>query len=204
MSVQLLPEIGATGVYQLNIPFATALVPGVRYTCRAIRKLNDFTVLGVDPFETYYAPAGLSKAKYETDFADGVCIVSLQSGVGKWVYVPSSYIKSFPNSNGIKYSVVVMGVSLGAIPDSMDTSSLQALVSDVVYGALGVQPTFKNVVVSAPMVIPSEDHLALEAMRVSNLTIRETLGAKITRLQAEKAALQFKLSELEQWVINNP
>lgn len=195
-----LPDIGATGLYQLAAPFAALLIPNAMYTCRAIKRFSEVSSLGVDPFETYYEPHGLTEAKYKADDKEAACIVSLQAGSGNWIYVPSTYIQAFPSTNGVKYNVTILGVSLGGIPDNLNLTPLQTLISDTVYGSLGIRPSFKTVVVSDPAMVNNEDHLKLEEARLANITITEPLAVKVYKLQQEKAVLATKLAAAEQWI----
>lgn len=200
---QLLPDIGSSGLYELALPFSTRLIPNTQYVCRAIRKLNEIIAKGIDPYQEYYAPNGLSTPDYETDLNNGVCIVALQAGSGTWVYVPSSYILKFPNTNGVRYTVTALAVSLGAIPDGYNLTPLQGLIDSTVYAALGIHPTFKAIAVSNPAMVPAEDHVRLENARTANVSITEPLAARVARLTAENATLALKLQQAEEWIRNN-
>lgn len=123
-----MPPVGASGVYVLDSPFNTKLLTNTSYRCDAIRRFNDFYEMGVDPFEEFYSPAGLGKERFDADIATNTVIVSLVSQNNHWVYVPSSFIRSFPNVNGVSYTSLVLGVTLGAIPNYMDLSGLYTAI----------------------------------------------------------------------------
>jgi hypothetical protein len=72
----LLPMLGAAGIYTLNAPFDKDLLANTQYTCVAIRKLVEIVAGGGDPFNDYYVPKNLDKSIYSQDLANDVSIVS--------------------------------------------------------------------------------------------------------------------------------
>lgn len=196
----VIPELNASGVYTLLAPFDTMLVSGLVYTCIATRKLADFTALGLDPKSKYYDPYGIPDARYISDVAAGVCIVSLQSTGGDLVYVPSSYIKSFPKGGGIPYTPLVLGVSLGAIPDTLDLSYLNTQITALISDTIGVVPEIKPVAVGNTAQVDVDVHRSLEASRLVNITNNKTDRAKLIELQTRYNSLQQKYDQLALWV----
>lgn len=199
----LLPPLGASGVYTLSAPFQNKMQANTSYRCDAIRRLNDFIELGVDPYEEFYAPMQIPRSTYERDIGQNVSIVSLVSQNNHWVYVPSTYITSYPNVNGIPYVSLLLGVSLGAIPHYMDMSGLSAAISNLVRDTIGVVPQIRQVAVSDVTNLSQRDHDALETNRQQAINNTQTDRARAIALQSENAALRTQLNDLQAYIRNN-
>ena len=181
-------------------PFSTLLQSGMSYRCDAIRRFSDFIELSIEPFEEYYAPNGLTEADYEQDLENQVCMVALVSSSGHWVYVPSSYITAYPDLNGVPYTVMVLGLELGAIPNYKDLSGLKQTLSDLCRDTIGVTPTVREVAISAVQKLSQSDHDALETARQSAITNSQTDRSKLLAAQAELTQLREQYRKLEEWV----
>lgn len=196
----LIPPVGTSGVYKLAPPFNTLLQANMSYRCDAVRRIADFLEAGFDPFEEFYVPRGLSRAVYDQDLQNQVCVVSLVSSGGHWVYVPTTYILSYPDINGVPYAVMVLGLELGAIPNYKDLTGLKQAIANLTRDTIGITPTVKEVAISAVQKLSQADHDALEAARMSAINNSQTDRAKLLAAQAELAALRQQYSELEAYV----
>lgn len=203
MAIQIIPEIGAKGIYGVLPPFDTKVKATTEYTCMAVRSIIDIEAQAEDAFTLYYKPLGLTETKYSEDKKAGICIVSLQAGRGNWVYVPTNYIKTYPGSNGVRYTGVLLGAALGAIPDTLDLSILNTSISNVVYDTIGIRPVIKTVVVTPPALILNEDHEVLEAARVANITTRKSDKNKLLDAENLIATLKTKITSLENYIKAN-
>ncbi len=197
------PQIGAVGVYTLAAPYDSQLTPQVAYTCRSLRELSDIAAAGETIWERYYEPLGVSQEAYQQDLADNVCIVGLHAGTGEWVYVPSSFIVKAPDINGVLYSPVVLGVSLGAIPDTYQLDGLISRIESMVEATIGIKPTIKGMLISQPALISYEESERLEAVRQAAITDNESDYSKLQQALSALALTQSKLQQLEAWVKNN-
>lgn len=196
----LIPSIGAKGKYRLHSPF-DVLIKDVAYTCVAIRRLTDFITMGRDPKELYYDPHGLDDTVWDEDSSNPeVCIVSLRSDSGLWLYVPSTFILSFPDINSIPYSVRVLGVSLGAIPESLDLSNLYTNMIDLVRDTIGVESEVKSVVISETTLLPNDTHETLEIARNDLIESSQTQRATIIELHRQLDALRDTNHALEEHI----
>jgi hypothetical protein len=198
-----IPQIGAVGVFTLLAPYDALLTPQVAYTCRSLRMLSDIAASGDLIWERYYEPHGVSAEAYQEDLANNVCIVGLQAGTGEWVYVPSSFIASAPDINGVLYTPVVLGVSLGPLPDSFQLDGLIGRIEGLVQSAVGVKPTIKGVIISQPAIISHEESARLEAIRLEAVIDNESDYSKLQRALDDLQATRSKLQQLEAWVKNN-
>ena len=162
--------------------------------------MNDILASGALVYERYYQPMGINKDTYLIHAANNDCIIGLQAGTGEWVYVPQAYIKEPPRTTGVKYSSIVIGVGLGAIPDSLNIEHLQTAIGDLVYESLGVTPKIRAVLVSQPAFIAHEKHERLEQARQAKIKRSDTDFSKVKKLEKENDELRAKLTALEDYI----
>lgn len=181
------PPLLTKGRYTLITPF-TAL-PTTLYTCAAIRTMQECQIHGEDVLNDIYIKAGLTKADYDRDSKAGAKIVTLLSDEATPIYVPDSYIESYPNYDAVPYSHTVLSIDLGALPDYVSLANLQleisALTSDVV-GKESKVTVHRGA--STGLVTPVQ-HETAEVARVAAIKRRTTYRAENVRLTNENAAL---------------
>ena len=194
------PDIGQSGIYKLVFPFDTLVTPKIVYTCRSLRTINDILAAGEEIFDTYYKSIGLTKTDYERDAKANVCIVGLQSGTGEWIYVPTSYIELAPNMNGVKYTSLVLGVSLGPLPDKFNLEGLIAIFKDATTATIGVTPEVKGIVVSQPAILSREEHDRLTLARTEKITQNRTDYSRVREQTQLITQLNAKIEALEKYI----
>lgn len=195
------PPLRAKGIYQLKAPWSVS--PTLIYECIAIRSFADFLEKGEDVFKLIYEPKGLSQATFEADRALGAHIITLVSGTQPIIHVPDTYIEAYPLQNTVAYKTVVVSVSLGPLPDSLDLTFLKTQLQGVVSDVIGVTPEVKLHVLPALDVITDTQHEALEAARQAAIANRKTDRARVLELQAQVAAMTQQIQTLEQIIIDN-
>jgi len=204
MTELLTPSIGTTGVYTLAEPFNTLLLPGVQYTCQAVRTIADLTASGIDPQSTYYTPVGLTPAQYQTDVANGVLIVSLQSATGTMAYVPNTYVTAFPAAGGVPYTVIALAMSLSAIPNALDLTAIKQLIVDAIQDTVGVPGVVVQEVQLSPTTLVDAGTAArMEAARKLNITNSTTLTAKNLALSNQLLTAQTQIGILQAYITAN-
>lgn len=201
MSTYIVPTIGTSGVFQLKAPFDTDLTAGVAYFCLSIRTLSDILGEGKDPLAAYYTPKGLSEEKYLADLSDGVSIVGLQSGSGDWVYVPSSYVASYPNGSGVPYTAMMIAVSLGAVPDELNLSALQQAIIETCQDVSGLIAVTRAVAVSKTQLIDDAKHETLETIRINRSTTDASSAVHIANLENQLQLATAKITNLENFIV---
>jgi hypothetical protein len=192
----LLPPPGTRGIYSLKAPFTTE--PATLYTAGAIRGFTDIENNGGNVYELYYEPYQLTTADYTRDRNNGEYIVTLLSATLAPLYVPSSYIASFPNLASQPYSHVVMSASMAMLPDALDLTFAKGAMASVLSDILGV--TVKVQIASAPYtgVITPEQHEVLEVARQAAIRNRTTDYSKVVAQNATIDSLTQRLRILEQ------
>ena len=119
---RLTPPLGAFGKYVLKTPWTT--VANIGYKCVSLRRVEEIVKSGKDIHETFYQPMGLDLALANEDILKGVVFVGLLGTDGSRIYVPDTYIESYPDQTAITYDYTVMSVDLGPQPSDMDLTSL--------------------------------------------------------------------------------
>jgi len=190
-----IPPIGTRGVYALKAPWSTT--PGVTYTCSAIRYFVDVENLGTDVYETYYAASGLDRTDYERDRKNQEAIVTLTSETTAPIYVPSSYIASFPDLSHRNYHHVVLSASLGPLPDYIDLTFVRDQVATVVSDVIGQEATVHLSVAPMQGTVSPEEHETLEAAREAAIENRTTDYARLLEAQQKITSLEQRLAIAE-------
>lgn len=196
------PPLRARGRYVLRAPWVAN--PAKLYTTLAIRTFEDVYELGFDVYDTYYVPMGLingevvggSPFSFSVEREQQPNIITLESDDGDIIYVPDTYISSFPNMGEVKYSHAILSISLGPLPDTNDLSFVKGALADLVAQSYGVVPTVKEHRAPSISNPTASEHQALEAARTGGITLLETDHAKVVRLQGEKALLNAKIATL--------
>ena len=199
--VRNIPPIGTKGLYTLIAPFTASA--SVVYTTHAIRSFRDLQNLGTRIFETYYDPLGLETSDFERDRRNDEMIVTLLSDTQSPIYVPSSYIASYPDTQLKPYSHVVISASLGPLPDTLDLTAAMAAMAIAIQDVVGAEPTMNLSKAPSSQSISPNQHAILESARAAAINNQETLyGRYLAELQAN-ALLQQRLAIFEQIIIDN-
>lgn len=182
------PPLGTEGRYTLVEPF-TALAT-VLYNCDAIRTFVECQVSGLDVLNDIYIHAGLTKTEYDRDLKLGGCIITLLSKTEAPIYVPNTYIESFPNFDAVNYSHIVGSFDLGALPDFLNLANLQLEVAALVSDVVGKEPVVKIHRAASTGLITPAQHEVAEIARTAAITRRTTYRAENLKLQTQVTTLQ--------------
>jgi hypothetical protein len=199
-----IPPVGTKGLWTLLAPFNASLLPNVSYTCIAIRNISDVIAAGGDPQALFYTPAGLSADVYEADLASDVSILTLQNPSGLVVYVPTTYLTSYPDAGGVPYKTIILAVNLGPVPESLNLSYLQSKIADSVQEIIGVKPAITPVGASATVIIPNAQDSAIVAARAAIVGTVTTDYAKYLTAQNQLNAALQKIGILENYIKRTP
>lgn len=197
---RFLIEVGTTGIFNLKIPFNSLLVPQTIYTCQSVRKLSEIAANGDDAYLEYYQPLGITQTDFDNDKKLDITILSLVSDTGQWVYVPDSYILSYPNINGVTYIAIMLGISLGALPVTKDLSALKTIITNVVKDTIGINSIVQEVAVSVPTIVPHTDSVVIEAARTTQISIVKSDRALLNKANIDLVAAQAKITSLENYI----
>lgn len=200
--MKLTPPLNTVGRYVLSTPWVAN--PGVLYTCAAIRSFDDIYKLGIDVYTTYYKPMGVedgvivlgSAFSFQTEKAQLPNIITLLGNDNTVIYVPDTFIAKYPDLSEVKYSHMVLSVSLGALPDYLDLTDLKNNIANAVANVTGVTATVKEHRVPSVNNPTSAQHEALEASRVALITVLDTTQAKLLKSQSDLQLANQKIQAL--------
>lgn len=195
---RITPPLRVKGVFQLRTPFSAS--PSVAYTVTAIRTFEEIRARATDPMVLVYEPVGLTAADYAADIEAGAAIITLQSSTGAPIYVPDTYIESYPNMGNVNYSHLVCSASLGPLPDSFDTTLLAQVVSGAISDFIGVSPVVNIGRAELTTVVSSEQHTQLTAARQGSVNNRVTDRARALAAESLAASRLTKIQALEAMV----
>jgi hypothetical protein len=200
MSNNILPTIGSAGSFKLLAPFDKMITDGVKYTCQAIRTLNDYLANNENPKTDIYDNYKIPETDYDKDLQENMHIVSLQSDIGHWLYVPARYIATYPLVNGIPYRSFAMVISLPSFPVDRDLKFLETEVSNLCKDTLGVSPQSKFVETSRIVLVSADKHNVTTAERNSIIQNKGTDRAKYSDLLHKHNQALIKITELEKYI----
>lgn len=196
--MDIFPQLGVSGIWTLLAPYENDLVPNAEYTCVAVRKISDIVAQGGDGYSDYYEkPHGLSFARYEEDLAKGVAIVSLQDSGGQVIYIPNTFIASYPSTDGVPYRRTSIALKLSHIPKGLDISLLLTAIIDASLDKIGVVATASVVATATTKLIDQDTHRALEAQRKARIASNSTDLAKYLAEKTRADAQAQRILELE-------
>lgn len=196
----VIPSIGTSGSYTFKSPLDVLTTGPERFTCKAVRNLSDYIANREDPEKNIYIANGLTSNDFDTDILVDMPIVSLQSDIGHWVYIPARFILTYPITNGIPYRSVMIGASLPSIPADRDVSFLLTDIANIIKDSLGVDSIMKVVETSRVILVPKETHDLETANRKMKANYRPTDRVKYMELLTQHNTALEKITALEDYI----
>lgn len=189
--VGIVPPIGTKGIFSLIEPFVAS--PSLSYEVHAIRTFKDLIARGVDPMKVVYEPVGLTAQDYANDLGDQALIITLFNPTVDPIYVPSTWIGSYPDMGVVPHQWVVASVSCGMLPESYDTQRIREAISQAVSDYTGVETTVH-------MTLAPVDGAITEAQYAQNLAARQAAIRNRSTAYADKLALQQQVEVMSQTI----
>lgn len=185
---RITPPINTKGVFLLREPYAAS--PTTVYTVAAIRSPAEMISQGDNPLEMAYKSVNLSQVEYQADLLEGVLILTLLAEGKSPLYVPDTYIDSYPDMAVVPHSHMVAVISLGMLPDTYDTAAAEQAITTAVSDYTGVEVTVT--MAKAPTV-----DAVTQEQYVQNLQARQAAVKNRKSTYADKLELQ-KLVDVQQ------
>lgn len=206
MPTSVLPFIGESGIYTLISPFDNVIDRNARYSCEAIRTINDYLSENKDVYNDIYKPVGISQELYDADAKDNISIITLQSNAGHWVTVPANYILRYPDTNGVPYSNRIMSFMFPGIPDSeavnLSYNALAEEIKDLILARTGIETAHAFERVSRINLISQTEHQAVTDLRDVEKSTSGTIYSQLIRLQSHVTMLNNKIVQLSNYIKN--
>ncbi len=201
MSIKKNITMNMTGIFILKEPFHAD--SNYEYKVEAIRTFDEIRGLGKDPFFEYYSKLGVERSVYQKDVDNDEVIITLLSDKADPVFVPSSYVVSLPVKDYVPYSHLILGISLGLLPDTYDTSQIEDVIKSMVTEYTGIESDVK--VVKNPttgIVTPAQDQL-LKNVREAAIVNRNTIYSRWLAAVEELRLAKEQITALETYLIEN-
>jgi hypothetical protein len=150
-----------------------------------------FQPVGVTPEDF---PVVLKRAK-----DSGAIICALLDRNGLPVYVPTTYLISFPSVDGVSYERMCMIADLGPVPPSMEQAMQQVLdhTKQYITATLGIASTVRLGTIPTVGYVSQNQADAYENTRKAQITDATNDVAKVRALTAKVAAKDVYITKLE-------
>lgn len=196
------PPVNTQGFYSLYQPFTTNAE--LTYTCDAIRSFTELTKRNIDVYNTYYKPLNISEEDFGKDVDLKASIVTLISSKGEFLYVPNTYIESYPGMEGIEYQRTVLILELGPLPATVDINYLLPQLKDLAAKAAGTTADIAVARVPLESTVTHEEHQRLTAARRGAMASLQSQAVEISKLTERNDALTRQVDELMAIIASRP
>ena len=200
MNEYILPTVGASGYYTLISPLDTLISTNEKYTCQAIRRISDYLANNEDVFKDIYQKNNISEEDFKADVQIDMYIVSLQSEIGHWLYIPAKYIAKYPIVNGIPYRTVSIAIALPALPVDQELSHIVTDIGNIITDALGVNSSISIVETSRVVLVDKTKHDLSVANRTARTNGRVTDRSRYTALSSDYQTIVNQVVQLENYI----
>lgn len=195
------PSLGQTGRFTFKPPFVAG---NDQLTVVSLRSFGELQQQGIDPYTTYYVPAGLVDGQtlnglvfnFKAEQGQNPIIVSLKNSRGKIVHVPNTYMNTMPAAASSTYVNKHIVLTMGAYPKD---EKLTSIIDDLKDRAL----TITNETITATLVVtPISPAMTqteindLETLRKNNRRSQMTVFEQLKSTQAQLAESQKTVQTL--------
>lgn len=187
------PPMNISGPFLLRAPFVAD--PAKSYTVTAHRSFSELIARGQDVLKLVYTPVGLTATAYAEDQMNGAIVIALRDSAGNMLYVPDTYIESYPGLGSVPYTRLIGVVDLGMWANYRDLTNVMSSLKEACKGNLGVDVEVTLARGAVTNSITEEQHIQITAAREAAKTNNETLTATIIRLSDEIAARDVTIAE---------
>lgn len=190
------PPIYAEGIFVCYPPYDSVVDINTVYIVEAIRSFPEMERRKRDVFAEVYEPHKLSETIYKEDAAAHAAIITLKAVDGTLLFIPNTYIESYPGMAGLEYSRNVVIVDVGMIPSTIDLKLLVADLQDVITKNVGA--TVDSVVDTMRYEgnITHEEHVALETARRLKIQQHIPLQQQVDEATQRTDEMQRQMDEL--------
>jgi hypothetical protein len=189
------PPINVVGSFVVRAPFTTA--PGAIYKCESIRGFEALDSEGVDIYDAFYKPFGLTEEQYNNDRINSIDIVTLMSLTAATIVLPSSYIVSFPTAEVIPYQHHFLVFDLGILNEDFDLKGVADYCKQALDASIGINVAYRTVTHPITEFIDPSRHEQLMRARIANQQIPDSHYKQNQILKTTERALRQQISILE-------
>ena len=137
----IIPPINTKGIFIFHPPYADDTnINKKEYEVIEIRKIKALHDDGLDPLNSIYIKAGLTKEDFIEDLNNDVPIVTLSADGDQYLYIPADRIKETPAIIGHTATERLVTLSLGLVPDDINLEILYENIAIMVNDTISVKP----------------------------------------------------------------
>lgn len=200
---EILPNIGAKGIYELATPFNSKIIANLEYVCTGVETINSMMARGVDVLQDIYIANSVEASVFNTDSGNNRSIITIQPTEGVQIRFPSSFLLGWPNNNMVRYAELILCCSLSVIPDTEDLTTLKQEVADMVLSRTGIRNEVKIFRTSSTYLVSRAQHNAAVEARKNRITENKSTANKLRDALDENQDLKLRLSRLENYIKDN-
>lgn len=202
-------SIHTAGKFVLKSPYVAK--DTVKYSVTALREFSDLYIKGVDVYSQYYKPYGLIDGvekngktfSFAAEAKLNPTIITLEGSDDTVIYVPSTYVESYPIAGDVTYSRLILTADLGALPDEVPLDSILQDVEDLIQAKFGVRPV-ANVARGYTNEQPTMDeHIVLEQSRIGSITTAQNHFTENNDLKQKNQLLIEQVRSLTRILADN-
>lgn len=200
----VIPSLYAAGQFTAITPFTTVVDESIFYKVEDVCTAAQFRNRNIDVWGLMFEPVGISEDAYESilDLVEenNGAIITLTSKNGSPVYIPSTYIKSFPLIDGVIFERFVVYTDLGACPPQM-ADKINTLIdhfqdyAKTNFGLVNAKSYIGSIPTRA--YVSKEDAEIFESTRLNAIANAETDQIKLARQAETITKQQLYIQELE-------
>lgn len=191
----MIPSMKAAGRFEALAPFDTVVDTSKYYMVEALRTIHEMESLKLNLYELVFKPVGVTEADFPLVLSRartaGAFICSILDRNGVAVYVPTTYFKSFPLTDGVSFERMCAVVDLG--PCDPSKKDLVAQCTDhfkaYVLATLGIDAVVNLGTIPTIGYTSREQADAYERARIDKIT---DSGNDVSRIRALEALLVSK------------
>lgn len=203
-----IPAVGLKSHFSFKEPFSSYVKSQlntsdslVSLTVSGVSEMEEMlAVTGTDPYQSVYAPVGISEYDYRADFIEGIPVLTLKhvSSVNeiKYIRVPLNYILSHSDVQDIAYHDKVIIIGLGSLPVDLDTSVVFDQIQDTIHQQLGLTSEIKEVTTGQAVMVTSEQHQLRTTVIKNRKTVFKTPYTRLSELEYAHTQLLNRLQTL--------
>lgn len=177
---------GLRGKFTFKEPINKYLHKDKEYVLMSSRNIREMLDNNERVLETVYNPIGLTEEEYNRDVKDGINILVLTDVTGvNYTSVPVSYVVSYPDESGVRYSERLLVCSLGKLPIDLDLDNIKELIENVVLDNTNLRVTVKELDKPGIELVDEVEHTEYIRSIQYGGSRKDSLTYKLRKLQEE-------------------
>lgn len=206
--LNVIPTYTAGGNYEALNPFDAVVVANKYYTAEAIRSVSEMQGRNFNLQQHMFDPAGVTESDGEQILTDLVnrngAIITLIGADGSRVYVPTTYLKSYPLVDGVLYERLCVVIDYGAVPPDLKDKLAADLEHYKAYTAnsVGVDAEVKIGTMPTIGYVTKEQAEVFEQTRLNKIAGQVNDVQRLAQLEQQVATQAAYIVELETALAN--